>query len=140
MRPAGVLAAGAGALPTAKRLETRPCASGGALRAVGVRYASLNIIEEPVGLFWSAVEPGCKAVFDVVGAHHSLIQVLDFGDGGDGHEHLLLPELVLGGQVNGNGRGAEVTLAVHAVQEHLAARQDAAVLVQVLGELLVIAV
>ena len=51
IQPAGILAAGAGAFPAAKWLETRPGAGGASLRTVGVGYTRFDLIEEPVRFF-----------------------------------------------------------------------------------------
>ncbi len=54
---AGVLAGGARSFPSAEGLVSRPGTGGRALRPIGVSYAGLDILEEPVRLFIAAINP-----------------------------------------------------------------------------------
>ncbi len=88
---AGILAARAGCLPTAKGLEAGPCARCRALRTVGVADTGLDVIEEPGCFLFRAIESCRQTVINLVGVFHRLVQVLDLGDGRNRQEHLVLP-------------------------------------------------
>ena len=64
---AGIFSSGAGGLPSAKRLEARPRAGGGALRAIGVSHAGLHLGKELLRLSFAAGHAGSQAVRGGVG-------------------------------------------------------------------------
>ena len=132
---AAVLAAGAGAFPAAEGLEARPRAGRRALRTVGVRHACFDLVEEPSDLGRVAVEAGGQAVVDAVGDLHGFVEIVHLADGGDGQEHLILPQAVAEGQVGDEGRFAEVAFVEVAAGLHVTAGQEvAAGLVDLFGE------
>ena len=109
VQTAGILAAGAGTFPSAKGLEARPGAGSGALRTVGVGHASFDLFKEPISFLWRTVEPGGQTIIDVIGHAHGFVQISEFANGGNGHEHFVFPQAVSRGNFR-KGWSAEVTL------------------------------
>ena len=135
---AGVLAAGAGTFPPTKGLEARPGAGSGALRAVGITDADLNILEEPFDFFFRAIEARRQAVIHRVGVLHGLFQATHFGNCGNGQKHLMLPQTMIEWQVGNDGRRAEIPLAIFPLGKHFATGKDIAGLGELLGIMFIV--
>src|SRR4030042_72949 len=121
---ASIFTGGARTFPPAKGLETWPGTCRSSLRAVDIVHTRLDIFKVPFNVILRAIETRSQTIIHTICLVHGFILIFHTGDGGDGQEHLILPQVMVQGYVCHQGWLAEITFGISALREYFSTRQE----------------